>query len=70
MNRNAVYVRVLLVLIALVILLAFMARSPRHAPVDPWLPSSFNPVGAAGFALAGGAVARAAQPSFRRGRRQ
>jgi hypothetical protein len=50
-NRNPIYIRVLLVLIALVILLAFLARSPRPSPVDPWLPSSFNPVGAGTMAF-------------------
>jgi hypothetical protein len=51
MSRNGIYVRVLLVLIALVVLLAFWARSPQRAPADAWLPSSFNPVGAGNMAL-------------------
>ncbi len=51
MNRNSLYVRVLLVIIALVVLLAFLNRSARHAPQDPWLPSSFNPVGAGSMAF-------------------
>jgi hypothetical protein len=51
MNRNAVYVRVLLVLIALVVLLAFWNRAPRRSSSDSWLPSSFNPVGAGTMAF-------------------
>ena len=51
MNRNAVYVRVLLVLIALVFLLAFLNRSPQRMRSDTWVPSSFNPVGAGNMAF-------------------
>jgi len=51
MNRNVVYIRVLLVIVALVVLLAFANRSPHHARHDPWLPSSFNPVGEGTMAL-------------------
>jgi hypothetical protein len=51
MNRNAIYVRVLLVLIALVVLLAFWNRAPRHPSGDGWLPSTFNPVGAGTMAF-------------------
>jgi hypothetical protein len=51
MNRNAVYVRVLLVLIALVVLLAFWNHAPRRSSGDSWLPSSFNPVGAGTMAF-------------------
>jgi hypothetical protein len=51
MNRNALYVRILLVLIALVVLLAFLNRSPRPASADTWLPSSYNPVGAGHLAF-------------------
>jgi hypothetical protein len=51
MNRNALYVRVLLVLIALVVLLAFWNRAPRRSTGDSWLPSSFNPVGAGDMAF-------------------
>jgi hypothetical protein len=50
-NRNVVYVRVLLVVISIVVLLAFVNRSPQHAQHDAWLPSSFNPVGAGTMAL-------------------
>jgi hypothetical protein len=51
MNRNAVYIRVLLVLIALVVLLAFWNRTPHRSATDSWLPSSFNPVGAGHLAF-------------------
>jgi hypothetical protein len=50
-NRNIVYIRVLLVVLSIVILLAFINRSPERAPHDTWLPSSFNPVGAGNMAL-------------------
>lgn len=50
-NRNIVYIRVLLVVLSIVVLLAFINRSPRRAPRDTWLPSSFNPVGAGNMAL-------------------
>jgi hypothetical protein len=50
-NRNGTYIRVLLVLIALVVLLAFINRSPRHSEGDAWLPSSFNPIGAGNMAF-------------------
>jgi hypothetical protein len=50
-SRNTVYVRVLLVILALVALLAFTDRSPQRAVKDTWLPSSFNPVGAGNMAL-------------------
>jgi hypothetical protein len=50
-NRNIVYVRVLLVVLSIVVLLAFINRSPQRAPQDTWLPSSFNPVGAGNMAL-------------------
>lgn len=51
MNRNIVYVRVLLVVVSIAVLLAFINRSPRHVPHDTWLPSSFNPVGAGNMAF-------------------
>jgi len=51
MNRNAIYVRVLLVLIALVILLAFLNRPSSRTTSDEWLPSSFNPAGAGHMAF-------------------
>jgi hypothetical protein len=51
MNRNRVYVRVLLVILALGALLAFFARAPSHGPGETWLPSSFNPVGAGSMAF-------------------
>jgi len=50
-GRNIVYIRVLLVIISIVVLLAFINRSPQRAPHDTWLPSSFNPVGAGNMAL-------------------
>jgi hypothetical protein len=50
-SRNIVYVRVLLVVLSIVILLAFINRSPQHTQHDTWLPSSFNPVGAGNMAL-------------------
>ncbi len=51
MNQNAIYIRVLLVVVSIVVLFSFLNRSPRHAVHDPWLPSSFNPVGAGNMAL-------------------
>ena len=51
MTRNGTYIRVLLVLIALVVLLSFINRSPRNSGGDTWLPSSFNPVGAGNMAF-------------------
>jgi hypothetical protein len=51
MNRDAIYIRVLLVLIALVVLLAFLNRTPRRDAGDTWLPSSFNPAGAGHMAF-------------------
>jgi hypothetical protein len=50
-NRNAVYIRVLLVLIALVVLLTFLNRTPHRSSGDAWLPSSFNPSGAGHMAF-------------------
>jgi Domain of unknown function (DUF4350) len=50
-NRNIVYIRVLLVILSIVVLLAFINRSPQRTPHDTWLPSSFNPVGAGNMAL-------------------
>ena len=44
-QRNVVYIRVLLVVLALVILLVFANRSPERTHHDTWLPSSYNPVG-------------------------
>lgn len=51
MNRDMVYVRVLLVVVAIVVLLAFVNRSPHQTLHDTWLPSSFNPVGGGTMAL-------------------
>jgi len=51
MKKNALYVRVLLVIVALAFVLAFLNRSPQHAHGDAWLPSSFNPVGAGHMAF-------------------
>jgi hypothetical protein len=51
-SRNVVYVRVLLVVLAIVVLLAFIDHQPQQrAPQDTWLPSSFNPVGAGNMAF-------------------
>jgi hypothetical protein len=50
-NRNVVYIRVLLVVLSIVILLAFVNRSPKRVAHDTWLPSSFNPVGAGNMAF-------------------
>jgi len=50
-NRNIVYIRVLLVVLSIVVLLAFINRSPQRTLHDTWLPSSFNPVGAGNMAL-------------------
>jgi hypothetical protein len=51
MSRNGIYIRVLLVVLALVIMLAFLDHSPRQSRADTWLPSSFNPVGAGNMAF-------------------
>jgi hypothetical protein len=50
-QRNTVYVRVLLIVLAVVILLVFTNRGNRHAHRDTWLPSSYNPVGAGSMAF-------------------
>jgi hypothetical protein len=50
-SQNGVYIRVLLVVVALVILVAFFNRTSHPTPRDPWLPSSFNPVGAGELAF-------------------
>ena len=50
-RQNVLYIRVLLVVLAVVVLLAFLNRSPQRAAQDTWLPSSFNPVGAGNMAL-------------------
>ena len=50
-NRNVVYIRVLLVILAIVVLLAFANRRPQRTEHDTWLPSSFNPTGAGNMAL-------------------
>jgi hypothetical protein len=46
MSRNAIYVRVLLVIVVLAVLVSFLGRNTSSTPRDAWLPSSFNPVGA------------------------
>jgi hypothetical protein len=51
MSRNGIYIRILLVLVAVVVLLTFLNRSPRRVPSDSWLPSSYNPVGAGHMAF-------------------
>jgi hypothetical protein len=51
MNRNGVYVRVLLVVMVLAVLVSFLGRVSHPRPRDAWLPSSFNPVGAGTLAL-------------------
>jgi hypothetical protein len=51
MTRNVVYIRVLLVIVAIAVILTFINRSPQRAQGDSWLPSSFNPVGAGHMAF-------------------
>jgi hypothetical protein len=51
MNKNVIYVRVLLVIISIAIALLFLNRSPQQSHRDAWLPSSFNPVGAGQMAF-------------------
>ncbi len=51
MKRDVVYIRVLLVIISIVVLLAFINRSPRNVHKDTWLPSSYNPVGSGNMAF-------------------
>ena len=50
-QRNTIYVRVLLVVLAIVILLVFSDRGGRPTHHDTWLPSSYNPVGAGSMPL-------------------
>lgn len=50
-NRNVIYVRILLVVLSIVILLAFINRTPQRTHHDMWLPSSFNPVGEGSMAF-------------------
>jgi len=50
-QRNTVYIRVLLVVLAVVILLVFINRGAKHVHHDTWLPSSYNPVGAGSMAF-------------------
>jgi hypothetical protein len=51
MNRNTVYIRLLLVVVAVVAFLAFFNHKPQRAVPDDWLPSSFNPSGEGVMAL-------------------
>ena len=51
MNRNAIYIRILLVIVAIVVLLAFLDRNPQKSHQNTWVPSSFNPVGAGHLAF-------------------
>ncbi len=51
MNRNMVYIRALLVVVSIVVIVAFINRSPQRTRSDTWLPSSFNPVGAGNMAF-------------------
>ena len=51
MNRNTLYVRVLLILVALVILLTFLNRDSHQSAEGSWVPSSYNPIGAGCQAL-------------------
>jgi hypothetical protein len=51
MSRNAVYVRVLLVVMVVAVLLSFLGRNSNPAPRDAWVPSSFNAVGAGSLAF-------------------
>ena len=50
-KQNVVYIRVLLIVLSIVILLAFINRSPQNRHHDTWLPSSFNPVGEGNMAF-------------------
>jgi hypothetical protein len=50
-RRNSIYVRVLLVVLALVVFLVLTNKAPRHAHHDTWMPSSYNSVGAGSMAL-------------------
>ncbi len=50
-QRNIIYIRVLLVVLAFVILLVFTNRAPRRIHRDTWLPSSYNPVGSGSMAF-------------------
>jgi hypothetical protein len=50
-SRNIVYIRVLLVILSIVVLLAFINRSPQRMSRDNWLPSSYNPSGAGNMAF-------------------
>ncbi len=50
-QRNTVYIRGLLVVLAVVVLLVFTNHSARREHHDTWLPSSYNPVGAGSMAL-------------------
>ena len=50
-QRNTVYIRVLLVVLAIVVLLVYTNRSARHVHHETWLPSSYNPVGAGSMAF-------------------
>jgi hypothetical protein len=51
MSRNGMYVRVLLVVMAVAVLVSFLGRTPQAEPRDTWLPSTFNPVGAGSLAF-------------------
>lgn len=51
MNRNVIYTRILLVVLAVAFLIAFTNRSPHRTWHDSWLPSSLNPVGAGHLAF-------------------
>ena len=50
-HKNAVYIRVLLVVLSIVVLLVFTNRAPQRLHHDAWLPSSYNPIGAGSMAL-------------------
>lgn len=50
-QRNTVYVRVLLVVLAVVVLLVFINHGAKRVHHDTWLPSSYNPVGAGSMAF-------------------
>jgi hypothetical protein len=51
MSKNILYIRFLLVIVAIAVVLVFINRSPQHSHGDSWVPSSFNPVGAGHMAL-------------------
>ncbi len=51
MSRNAVYIRVLLVVMVVAVLVSFLGRNSNPAPRDAWVPSSYNSSGAGSLAF-------------------